>query len=101
MLRQGRMNLLVEEFLQYLTVERGYAPLTIMAYRADLAQFIAFAKAPLEKATRQTIEAFARDLRQQGLLPRSVARKLAALKSFRGDQSQTSRAALPRCGGCR
>lgn len=78
------MNSTVEQFLNYLQCERGYAALTLTAYRTDLQQFFKYLQAPLTKATRENIEQYAMHLRQHGIKPRSQARKLAALKSFYG-----------------
>ena len=72
-------------FLAYLSAERRASPHTIAAYTEDLRQFSAF----LQDAGRspaavdhQTIRRFLGALLDQGLAKRSVARKLACLRSF-------------------
>ncbi|MFB0516701.1 MAG: site-specific integrase, partial [Candidatus Neomarinimicrobiota bacterium] len=78
-----------QDFLDYLAQERRYSPLTIKAYWRDLEDFTGFmadydgelAWHP-ERIDRQTIRHFLGYLRERGLGARSVARKLAALKSF-------------------
>lgn len=78
-----------EDFLSYLEEERRYSPLTIKAYRRDLREFARFvdeydpqqSRQP-ERIDRQTIRHFLGLLRERGLGARSVARALAALKSF-------------------
>ena len=32
----------IQQFLEYITVEKGYSPNTLAAYRNDLSQFLAF-----------------------------------------------------------
>ena len=39
------MQVLVDEFINYLNVERGLSPLTLDAYRRDLSRFISFLNA--------------------------------------------------------
>ncbi len=78
-----------EDFLSYLEEERRYSPLTVKAYRRDLREFARFvdeydpqqSRQP-ERIDRQTIRHFLGLLRERGLGARSVARALAALKSF-------------------
>lgn len=78
------MSSSIEQFLDYLQCERGYAELTLTAYRTDLEQFLKYIQRPLNTVVREDIEGYARQLRQAGVKPRSQARKLAALKSFYG-----------------
>ena len=78
------MNSVIEQFLNYLQCERGYAVLTLTAYRTDLQQFSEYFQRNLPEVTRENIEQYAVHLRQIGVKPRSQARKLAALKSFYG-----------------
>lgn len=71
----------VESFLVELRVERGLSPLTIDAYRRDLAQFG-------EHADRRwrddpgPLEDFVRDLQRRGARGSTQARKSAAVRSF-------------------
>ena len=74
----------LDDFLNYLHCERGYAPLTLSAYRTDIQQFSVYLKKDFLLATRDDLEAYGMHLRQSGVKPRSQARKLAALKSFYG-----------------
>lgn len=82
----ARLNsALLSNFLDYLRIEKGLAPLSISAYSADIAQFSDF----LEKRKRSLLAARQPDLRQfvQQLFShqvdgRSVARKLSALRHF-------------------
>ncbi len=77
------------DFIRYLGEERRYSPRTIKAYTRDLREFADFllgydpksARRP-ERIDRQTIRHFLGHLRERELSSRSVARYLAALKSF-------------------
>lgn len=84
------MNHRVDAFLHYLSAERGSSKNTIDAYRNDLAGFARFLKAagladPEPNAiTRDTINAYIGDLNARRYAKATVARKVAAVKSFCG-----------------
>src|ERR1039458_2784735 len=74
---------LIARFLHYKTVEKGLAPLTIEAYRADLIQFSQFlAGLPLVTAERREIGDFIVKRLADGTQPRSVRRKVSTLREF-------------------
>lgn len=76
---------LIEDFLHYLTVERGLARNSVLAYGLDLKKFGRFLnhKARSAKQIRQgEIDEFARRLSQDGLSARSIARALNAVRMF-------------------
>lgn len=81
------MNI-VEDFLKYLKKEKNFSDHTIAAYKQDLYQFVSFLEdkkisSSLEEALKKAaLRAFTFKLSNDGLKPRSVARKIAALKSF-------------------
>ena len=80
------MRVFLDEFLNYLAVERGLSPLTIAAYRSDLLGLLAF----LEKRGVRTLDGVTRELigehlmaeKRRGLAGSSLSRFLAALKVF-------------------
>jgi integrase/recombinase XerC len=82
------MKELIEKFVQYLTFERNASPNTIREYRRDLQQFMAFLTPPGEKTMRvgdidhKVIREFVGWSYDQKLEKSSVARKLAALRTF-------------------
>jgi len=76
----------LEDFLRYLAVERNASPHTLKSYRSDLLEFRRFTAAagmtaPATADTRM-VRAFLADLGERGQDPASVARKLAALRSW-------------------
>ena len=70
----------VEGFLALLTARR--APKTVEAYRRDLAQFADFIGGSPATAGTDELERYIAQLRADGLAPATVARRIAALRSF-------------------
>ena len=85
-------SLPVGEFLGSLAARKNLSPNTVLAYRTDLAQFFSFLLQHLKldnlsafnpaQVTTVDVRLFMGALMQRGVQQRSVARKLAALKSF-------------------
>jgi integrase/recombinase XerD len=73
----------IEAFLLELRVERGLSPLTVFAYRRDLAQFAAVAGRGWT-SDPAPLHAFIDGLRRAGRRPTTQARKVAAVRSFYG-----------------
>jgi integrase/recombinase XerD len=76
----------VDDFLGYMSVERGSSPNTISAYRRDLTTYADFLlergiSSP-DRILRDDVTAFLAFLQDSGLAPSSVERKAAAVKSF-------------------
>jgi len=72
-------------FLEYLAVEKGLAPNTILSYSRDLKKFLAFLgrKAPAwDGVGEETLVRFIHQESRAGLSARSLARLISALKSF-------------------
>src|SRR5258708_24775531 len=78
----------IGKYLQYLQSVRNSSPHTILNYGKDLGQFVAYLSPPgeqlpaLSKITHLIIREFVGHLHDQGLEKSSIARKLAALRSF-------------------
>jgi integrase/recombinase XerC len=79
-------------FFDYLKTSRNVSRHTITAYRTDLDQFFSFMQRHFalqdmnsfdpEQVTVVSVRLFMGDLLQRGLQPKSIARKLASIKSF-------------------
>lgn len=100
------MQQTIETFLHFLAVEKGFSTNTLAAYRNDLSQFVAFlteaeahARTPAlvtagatgkpsgpswgwSGVTKVRIIAFILHLKEKQYAPATVARKVAAIKSF-------------------
>ena len=80
------MNKFIEEFINYLSVERGLAENTLFAYQRDLKKYIdSLTKkgiADLRLAKRDHITQFMYDQKKNGLSTSSICRHLAAIKMF-------------------
>src|SRR4051812_7329276 len=84
------MDVCVNEFLQFLSVEKGASGNTIAAYRNDLSQLEEYVteskngshEIPWEKVGQDTIIGYIVHLKAQTYAEATVARKVAAVKSF-------------------
>jgi integrase/recombinase XerD len=70
----------VEAFLALLAARR--APKTVEAYRRDLTHFAAFVGGSPAGAGTEDLERYVARLRADGLAPSTIARRIAALRSF-------------------
>jgi tyrosine recombinase XerC len=79
---------IIIDFMEYLFKQRGYSAHTIDSYNRDLNQFIDFIKEETGKTditeimTKNILRAFIYSFREHGFKPRTIARKVATLKSF-------------------
>ncbi|MBC1418567.1 site-specific tyrosine recombinase XerD [Listeria fleischmannii] len=81
------MNDLIEDFLHFLSVERGLSLNTLAAYKRDLLYFANSYKkttddAHFENVKREDIVTFINEARSEGKSPRTIARYIASLRSF-------------------
>lgn len=73
----------LEEFLNYLAVEKGLAKNSIESYQRDLIQFFGFIdKKELKDVTTDLILEFISTLKRWGLKSSSISRKITSIKSF-------------------
>src|SRR5213078_2172778 len=70
----------VESFLALLATQR--APKTVEAYKRDLAALAAWLDRPIGKITTEQLEQYLAELRAAGLSPATIARRVAAIRSF-------------------
>src|SRR5579864_1516557 len=82
------MKQAIEKFLQYLQSVKNSSPHTVLNYGKDLGQFVVYLSPPgvqppgVSGVTHLIIREFVGHLHEQGLQKSSIARKLAALRSF-------------------
>ena len=76
----------IQEFLKFITVEKGYSQNTLAAYRNDLSQFAAYLEKrqlTWDQVSRDTIMDYIMLMKtEQEYASSTVARKVAAIKSF-------------------
>ena len=78
----------IAKFLEYLRTVKNSSPHTVVNYGKDLRQFLAYlsppgaAPPPLDRVDHRMIREFVAHLHDHGLEKSSIARKLAALRSF-------------------
>ena len=76
---------MIDAFLDHLRVERRLADHTLESYARDLlalGRYAAGAGCAIDALDRAALEAFVREQRSSGLSPRSVARRVAAVRGF-------------------
>jgi integrase/recombinase XerD len=81
-----RAKTMLDQFLHYLTVEKGLSDNTIEAYHHDVGRFLGHLREKeiqdFSRVDRVNLRAFLAGLRRQGLSTRSIARNQAALRTF-------------------
>ena len=77
---------LLDEFLNYLTVERGLSKNTISSYGTDLAHFITYLEAKgvsdIDRLKRQEIMNYLLSLKEKDISSNSISRALVSIKMF-------------------
>lgn len=82
------LSSVIKCFLEYLEKQRGYSKHTIESYKRDLSQFTAYVKKEIGKSsvsevlTKSVFRGFIYSFSEKGVRPRTIARKVATLKSI-------------------
>ncbi|MDX1666372.1 MAG: site-specific integrase [Saprospiraceae bacterium] len=81
--------MITEAFWRYLQYEKRYSPHTLRAYRTDITQFFKFVDDvhDLEKpssVTHHHVRSWMVDMLTREISPRTIRRKLSALKTYFG-----------------
>ena len=80
------MNNLVDEFIHYLSVEKGLAENTLSSYRRDLLSFIDFLESKniskLTQISRSELGDYLFLLKTKGRAPSTISRNLASIRTF-------------------
>ena len=78
--------MVLDEFLKYLQLEKRYSSHTIRAYQVDLSQFQEFLteayNSTFDKADHVMSRSWLVQMLEYGISPRTVHRKITALKTF-------------------
>lgn len=82
-----KSNKLVENFLNYLNVEKNYSPLTVKSYTGDIALFQSFIEeragsCSWSKVQVLDIRAYLAKLNRDKAARKSIARRISSLRSF-------------------
>lgn len=74
---------LIEEFLRYLLIDKGYSENTIDSYRRDLMKFLEFNKNKnINNITNSDLKEYVKHLKKENLNDKSISRNVSCLKSF-------------------
>lgn len=81
-----QLNYYIDEFINFLSVERGLAENTKVSYKHDLRKFSGYLKKKkvetLNSITRKHITQFLMNEKEAGISSRSIGRRLVAIKTF-------------------
>ena len=82
----------VDRYLSRASEVRGLSPNTIVAYRRDLGGFVEFSRrcgiTDIHRVDRKLVRRFTANLSTRGYAPRTIARKVSALRAFLADESK-------------
>ncbi len=80
------MQVLIDQFCDYIRLERGLSEHTLAAYRSDLEQFIAYLRTQrvpaINSVERRHIVQFLLKEKERDMAPPTLARRLVAIKVF-------------------
>jgi tyrosine recombinase XerC len=80
------MEKIVRSYLEYLEIERNYSAHTILSYETDLLRLVQFLRRDgidsFDTVHKESLRAFIGFLLDEGFSQRSVARKIASMRSF-------------------
>jgi integrase/recombinase XerD len=79
------MHLLLSEYLNHLSQERGYSPNTLEAYERDILEFLSYqesVKANMVLMNRRDMNRYLAELRNRSNATTSILRKISSIKGF-------------------
>jgi integrase/recombinase XerC len=80
------MEKIVRRYLEYLEIERNYSAHTILSYETDLLRFVQFLRREgidtFKNVHKEELRTFMSSLLDKGFSQRSIARKIASMRSF-------------------
>ena len=79
--------MLIDQFIAYIKAEKRFSPLTVEAYQRDMEQFAAYLKHDFEvedltKVDRMMVKSYIVNMKEEGLVNRSINRKISTLRTF-------------------
>ena len=78
-----KLNELIDEFLRYLLIDKGYSNNTIESYKRDLLKFLEYNKnTSIDNITNKELKNYIKYLNNNNLNEKSISRNISALKSF-------------------
>ena len=79
----SKLNELIEEFLRYLLIDKGYSNNTIESYKRDLEKFLEFNKnKDINNISNEDLKKYIKYLNTENLNEKSIARNISSIKSF-------------------
>lgn len=79
----SKLSNLINEFLRYLLIDKGYSNNTIQSYKRDLDKFLEFNKdIDIKKITTDDLKEYIKNLKKENLNEKSISRNISCLKSF-------------------
>lgn len=79
----SKLSSLIEEFLRYLLIDKGYSNNTIESYKRDLEKFLIFNKdKDINSIKNNDLKEYIKYLNEENLNEKSIARNISSIKSF-------------------
>lgn len=79
----NKLSNLIDEFLKYLLIDKGYSNNTIASYERDLNKFLEFTKdKSIDKISSEDLKLFIKSLNKNNLNEKSISRNISSIKSF-------------------
>ena len=79
----NNLNQMIDEFLRYLLIDKGYSNNTIESYKRDLVKFLEYNKnKSIKEITNNDLKGYIKYLNQENLNEKSISRNISSLKSF-------------------
>ena len=79
----NKLSELINEFLRYLLIDKGYSNNTIESYKNDLDKFLKFIEdIDINQITNQNLKEYIKYLNKETLNEKSISRNISCLKSF-------------------
>ena len=77
------LNELIEEFLRYLLIDKGYRENTINSYKIDLEKFLEYnGNKSIDTISNSDLKNYIKYLKEEKLSDKSISRNISCLKSF-------------------